>query len=254
MLKLLSATAMLAVATGSAMAATLTLGGVDLGKDKSGTFQGTSTSQSGTILEDFSGNKVHSVHISGAIGLASNSLAGVRLEPKNDTSGYLYLRTQNGSGDINIVVPRGQRIDYLGFYIGSVDPYDFFSFVDANNVAIPISFGATAPKTTISGTDIAVTAGGHTPDDLLNSSTIPSLYVNIAFSPGEQVSSIHLNQSDFGIELDNLTYRYAPNAAVIASRVRGPAALAVDAPGGTALAGLGLGALAFDRRRRSRSA
>ena len=246
---------LLVLAATPASAVVLTLGGIDRGLDQAGTAQGISSAQTGPVLlDDFTGNHTTGVAATG-FGFGNTNVLFRHREPLLDTSSYAWLNGATGKGTISFLVPTGQRIDYIGFYLGSVDSYNFISFLDKAGHSLAVNFGISNFGTEINGTQIAVTAGGHAASDLLSSATIPSIYVNFAFASNEQVAKIVFRQTNYATEIDNLTWRYAQAPAILAAHAAmrfaalRASALTVDAPTTSALLALGFAGLIGLRRR-----
>jgi len=154
----------------------------------------------GVVTEDFataSGCGVSKVTANGPMTIGSKSTLNRRREPTNDTSCYLAAGTSalNTSVTLSLPVPTGKRIDYLGFYWGSIDPYNFLSFANGAGAALPLgSFGFE-----IDGNELATSPKGP--------ALFSSSFVAFSFTIGEVVRSLTLRQTNFAFEIDNLSYR-----------------------------------------------
>lgn len=133
------------------------------------------------------------------------------------------------------------RIDYLGFYWGSVDTYNDFMFYNSSISTVqnfnPLAAqGGTNPfDTQLLGTSLLNQLGGSSGNQ---TSPLSNAYVNINFAPNEAFSSLAIRTSGVAGEFDNIVIR------VRQVEVASPTTLSMFA-----LGLLGLGMLA--RRRRS---
>ena len=242
MLKLLISAAAGALIALPSMAATLTFGGTVTAND------GQITSHSGAVSYGFSGVIPTGIVRSGDFASGSGSERGVRLAPDGDTGKYGFLQFRNGRGGFSFSAPAGQQVNYIGFDLGSVDAYDYFTFRDAAGHPITITSDGTTLGTEINGEQIAV-ADGISATTLLTNP--PSLFVNFAFAANENVASVFVRQTNTAVELDNLAFATTAAASTGGPGPVGPPWLNVDAPGGTAIVAFGLIAVAGARRRRA---
>ncbi|MDP3537777.1 MAG: PEP-CTERM sorting domain-containing protein [Azonexus sp.] len=120
----------------------------------------------------------------------------------------------------------GKKIDYLGFYWGSIDSYNDITFY-ANGVAITISKlnGFTLNSSVLDGSDI-LRFGGNS-GDRANPNT--NRYVNMYFDENERFDKLVMHSSQYAMEIDNVVVRVA---------IPEPSVLLLI---GTALLGLGFG-------------
>lgn len=170
---------------------------------------------------------------------------GTAAAPANDSTCYVsgpdVLSNQVGGNSVTIDFTAalastfvGKKIDYLGFYWGSIDRYNSMQFF-ANGAPISIASinGFALNDTVLDGGDVLQFGG--TQGDRQNPST--NRYVNFYFDSNEQFDKIVLTSEGYAMEIDNVAVRVAiPEPSVI---------LLI----GTAL--FGLGASATRRRKPS---
>ena len=195
----------------------------------------------GVVTEDFataSGCGSSKIVVTGQVTIGAKSVLNRRRPPENDASCYLAAGTSvlNTSVSLALTVPTGKRIDYLGFYWGSIDPYNFLSFANGAGNAIPLgSFGYE-----LDGSELASAPNGP--------ALFSSSFVGFTFTIGEVVRSLTLRQTNFAFEIDNLSYRLVDVFPAASPR---RASVVVAEPLPTGLAAL-LCALVLRRPRRVR--
>lgn len=163
-----------------------------------------------------------------ALGVRSGSVSNVAAAPLNDTTCYGYTPGQGGSlpswveidysGFLAAQLDTG--ITYLGFYWGSVDTYNDFSFYSGNDLVAEIS-----------GADLLAQLGGVSGSQTGVKSNV---YVNIAFSFADAFDKVRITSTGVAGEFDNI---------VIGLKNR-----PVPAPAGLAFLGLGLLGLGLSKR------
>lgn len=102
------------------------------------------------------------------------------------------------------------RIDYLGFYWGSVDTYNDFMFYNSS-ISSVVNFNPLAAQggnnpfdTMLSGTSLLSQLGGSSGNQ---TSPLSNAYVNINFDPNEAFSSLAIRTSGVAGEFDNIVIR-----------------------------------------------
>ena len=205
-----------------AAAATVTLGGIDLPD------AGVTSANSALTLETF--EESLGVHISGDYGIYKSNTA-TRAAPAGDYSNYLTVPNNRSIGEARITFPlAGHPIRQLGLYWGSIDDYNWLSFLDAAGREIALDgYG-----TTLDGKEVRM-AGTGAGDQVSPGS---NRYVNIDFAPEEAFTTLVLHSDNYAFEIDNLAYSGRPTNTIDTPE---PAMLG--------LLGLGLGAVALKRRR-----
>jgi hypothetical protein len=166
----------------------------------------------------------------GTYGFRRGSVSGAA-SPAGDSTCFAYgpsiggplpdTVTLNYTGLLSTLSP-GASLDYLGLYYGSIDTYNDLVFYDANGNIIQ----------TITGTSLITAFNGQSGNQQADSSNI---YVNLAFTPGEQFTSFAFTTSNIAFEMDNVAVGFN--------------ATAVPEPGSLALLGLGLAAAALARKK-----
>ena len=166
----------------------------------------------------------------GTYGFRKGTVTGAAT-PAGDTTCFAYgpaiggplpdTVTLNYTGLLGTLGP-GASLDYLGLYYGSIDTYNDLIFYDVNGNIIQ----------TITGASLIAAFNGQSGNQQADSSNI---YVNLAFSPGEQFTSFAFTTSGVAFEMDNVAVGFN--------------ATSVPEPGSIALLGLGLAALGLSRRK-----
>lgn len=168
---------------------------------------------------------------SGNVGVRQGSVSGVAAAPANDTTCYAYL-SNNGSGSASFTFDYSQLlafnadtgITYLGFYWGSVDTYNDFSFYSGGNLVSQIT-----------GTSLLNSLGGSSGNQTSPDSNV---YVNIDFSVAEQFDRLVINTTGIAGEFDNIVVGLTQRPVLASS------------PGSNALLLLGLAAIGLRLRRK----
>jgi hypothetical protein len=169
-----------------------------------------------------------------SFGVRASSLGGVAAAPANDDTCFGYTPKQGGA------LPSWVEVDYsvflanagdvgitfLGFYWGSVDTYNDFTFFNAAGTAIQ----------TITGSSLLAQAGGASGNQSAPGS---NLYVAIDFSFAEAFTKLRITTSGIAGEFDNI---------VIGLQNRPD----VTVPAPTGIAFLALGLLGLGLRKRLR--
>ena len=132
--------------------------------------------------------------------------------PANDQTFYFFAPKQGGNLPASVLVPNsafnafqpGLFIDYLGFYFGSVDRYNYLDFFFGNDF--------TTPAFTISGNDIIDEFSGIPGDQTSN---LTNVYVNITFDlPTDIFTAFRVRTTGVALELDNVVAHVVPVAPV----------------------------------------
>jgi hypothetical protein len=169
----------------------------------------------------------------GVVNVRNNSVPNVAAAPAGDETCYAYTTPETvgtdswvdidyttflaNVGDIDASLA-GSKINYLGFYWGSVDTYNSFEFYDGTTLVESIS--GTELLALLNGTS------GNQTDDASNT------YVNIAFADDEAFDSFRVISSGIAGEFDNVVVGLKQ----------------VPAPANLAFLGLGLLGLALGKR------
>jgi hypothetical protein len=171
-----------------------------------------------------------------SFGVRGTSLGGVAAAPANDDTCFGYTPKKGGA------LPSWVEVDYsvfltnagdvgitfLGFYWGSVDTFNDFTFFNAAGTAIQ----------TITGSSLLAQAGGASGNQ---SDPGSNLYVAIDFSLAEAFTKLRITTSGIAGEFDNI---------VIGLQNRPPPPVSVPAPTGVAFLALGLLGLGLRKRLR----
>lgn len=160
------------------------------------------------------------------LGVRSGSVPNVAAAPANDSTCYGHTPAEGGALPASVEIDYSAflasqgdvGITYIGFYWGSIDEYNTFSFY--------------------SGADLVEEIDGETLTTAANagnqSSPVTNRYVNIDFSIADAFDRVVISTSGIAGEFDNI--------------VIGLANRPVPAPAGLAFLGLGLLGLSFSRK------
>jgi hypothetical protein len=160
-------------------------------------------------------------------GLSTNVVTGnissVSAAPPNNTSAYLTIGPSRGQ---SVTVRFQALMDYFGFYVGSLDNYNFIDFYRGTNLI-----------RTFSGTEIA-SIGGFPADGNQGR----GIYVNV-FANGatEHFDKVVLRSTGNAMDSDNHSFRAVERAITTAANP-------VPEPGTYLAVGLGLIAIAKLRK------
>ncbi len=168
----------------------------------------------------------------GSLGVRNDSVAGTAAAPAGNT-GSCYGYTpgpdrvvpawiQIDYSTLLASLPGNPTVNYLGFYLGSVDTYNSLQFYRGTE---------STPFLTLSGSQILGTNGGNTGDQIATGSNV---YININFV-GESFTKFRFTTTSIAAEFDNL--------------VVGLTNRPVSAPATLALLGLGLLGMSLRRRK-----
>ena len=175
-----------------------------------------------------------------------------RREPSGDRGCYLSAGNASliSTTTINFKVPNGKFIDYIGFYIGSVDPYNYFQFQKADGTPIANNLADGNNGYEANGDEFNSLNGGDYTDPT-NDSNFASLFLEATFDSNEALGILQLRNTNYATEIDNLAYHFAnlPPIQAHAVQARSAQPLAVDAPGMAGLMGFTVAALAAWRGR-----
>lgn len=171
----------------------------------------------------------------GSFEVRANSASGVAAAPSNDETCFAYTPAQGGAfGTVELnyasllsnasnLLGSTVGINYFGFYWGSVDDYNDFSF-----------FNGDTAIGTLTGEFLLGELGGNTGNQ---TSDLTNVYVNVAFGPGASFDKVVINSTGVAGEVDNIVVGF-------------DTAVPVAAPSTLAISGLALLGLAGLRRRK----
>jgi hypothetical protein len=170
----------------------------------------------------------------GAFGVRKGSVGGVAAAPRDDTTCFGYTPQDRAtlpswvevdySGFLTTIGDVG--ITFLGFYWGSIDRYNDFTFFNKDGDLIQ----------TMTGRSLLTQAGGTSGDQ---DSPESNLYVAIDFTFAESFTKLRIDSTGAAGEFDNIVIGLQNRPAV-----------PVPAPTGIALLGLGLLGLGLRKRLR----
>lgn len=177
----------------------------------------------------------------GVANVRSGSTSGVAAAPLSDKTCYAYT-TPGADGSTPSFVdidytnflaaasiaspnPNGVFINYLGFYMGSVDTYNEFEFYKSGDMS---------PLTSIDGSDILNALSGSSGNQ---TSELSNVWIELSFSAGEAFDRLRIISTGIAGEFDNITIG-------LNNRPQTP----VPAPTGLAILGLGLLGLGLRKR------
>jgi hypothetical protein len=146
-----------------------------------------------TVTIDFNSNAFPSsgpVVYSGQPGnIVSGNISGVTAAPPNDTTPYLTIGPARGA---SVTITSTYTMDYFGFYVGSLDSFNYVDLYMGNNVVAALT-----------GTQIA-TIGGFS----ANGNQGMGIYVNIyASNSSEYFNRVVLRSTSNAMESDNHAFR-----------------------------------------------
>jgi hypothetical protein len=246
----------LAVAAGDAEAVTIsatsgvlrTVGGVEQGRVSPQAGVTTETMDACGATTGFDGDFL----------LGAGTVFHRRLAPDQNAGCYLSVgnnRIVSSSRFTLPTAPLGQRIDYIGLYVGSPDPYNFISFLDGNGT--PISLGSYGAE--LDGTEITTVPGGPSPVALPN--PVASTFLEFFFAAADtQPVRIQFRSENYALEVDNISWRFAPlSQNIVADSLLDPETVNITAAPAPAsycsfVAMLAAGGLVVRRRSANRAA
>ncbi|MDZ7903766.1 MAG: PEP-CTERM sorting domain-containing protein [Rheinheimera sp.] len=167
-----------------------------------------------------------------ALGVRNNSEAGTAAAPAGNTGSCFAYTPGPGKvvpawieidySSLLAALPGNPAVNYLGFYLGSVDTYNSLQFYRGTE---------TTPFLSLSGSQILGANGGTTGNQIANGSNV---YININFV-GESFTKFRFTTTAVAAEFDNI--------------VGGLTNRPVSAPATLALLGLGLLGMSLRRRK-----
>ncbi|MDT7933989.1 MAG: hypothetical protein RQ833_05210 [Sphingomonadaceae bacterium] len=196
----------LAVVTGDAQALTIsatsgvlrTVGGVEQGRISPQAGVTTETMDACGATTGFDGDFL----------VGAGTVFHRRLAPDQNAGCYLSVgnnRIVSSSRFTLPTAPFGQRIDYIGFYVGSPDPYNFISFLDGNGT--PINLGSYGVE--LDGTEMTTLPGG--PSSVPLPTPVASTYLEFFFAAADtQPVRIQFRSENYALEVDNISWRFVP--------------------------------------------
>ncbi len=157
------------------------------------TNQGLFTLVSQTVTFHFNDGSLPSANGIAYTGAGTNvvtgNISGVTAAPPNDTSAYLTIGPARGS---SVTITSAYALDYLGFYVGSLDAYNYVDLYMGNTLVAGLT-----------GTGIA-TIGGFS----ANGDQGRGIYVNIyASNSSEYFDRVVMRSTSNAFESDNHAFR-----------------------------------------------
>jgi hypothetical protein len=198
---------------GVSSATVITVGGTSVAN------QGLQTSVAGATTIDFNvGNGVNPTYVEDGFtysGLSAGSIrnnsVGSCAQPPNDTSNYLCVGpTQNSP----VTATYGSLLNYFGFYVGSVDTYNFLDFYDGNTL-----------KFSLTGSQIATRSG-----IAANGNQGIGVYINIYANAGEEFNKIVFTSTSNALETDNHAFGKVNTIPTVDGQVPEPGTLLTIIP------------------------
>jgi hypothetical protein len=179
------------------------------------------------------GIQISESNVGTSFGVRKLSASGAAA-PAGDTTCFGYTPKRGGTipswvevDYANFLTAAGDvGITYLGFYWGSIDTFNDFTFYNADGTAIQ----------TITGSSLLTASGGTSGNQTSNSS---NLYVAIDFAIAEAFTKLRVTTTGIAGEFDNIVIG-----------LQGRPGISVPAPSGVALLGLGLLGLGLRKRLR----
>jgi hypothetical protein len=181
------------IASASANAISLTVGGIAAGD---GSFL--TTGVIGTTVIDFNSGTLPSIYTSGG-GIVSGTLKNKYARPANDTTKYYSVGPSTGSTLGIIKKADGPAWNYFGLYWGSIDAYNNIAFY--NNGSLVSTFNGSAAANVPNGDQFG---------------TDTNRYVNFfSTGPGDYFDEIRFISNRNAFESDNHAFREVPEPLTI---------------------------------------
>lgn len=160
---------------------------------------GLTTCVAGASVVDFNSGPAPSGY-SGNGWLVTGSSSGVYAAPAGDTTRYLSVPAQGGSGTVTRVL--GGSYEYFGLYWGSMDAYNTLAFYSGS---------ATTPFFSVTGSQVIAAL------NLLGNQTNPgsNRYVDFFFAPGQSFDRIDFTSNGYAFESDNHAVANVPEPATL---------------------------------------
>ncbi len=167
----------------------------------------------------------------GSFEVRATGKSGVAAAPADDETCFAYTPAENGIlGSVeldytNLLTNAGNilnttvGINYFGFYWGSVDDYNDFSFFNGDDLIVEIT-----------GESLLDKLNGNSGNQLADSSNV---YVNVAFEAGESFTKVVINSTGVAGEVDNIVVGFDTPVPV-----SGPSTIALSSLALLGMAGL----------------
>jgi len=198
-------------------------------QDISHNYNNTATNEGGCGINTLGAPGIVISETGGGLGVMKGSVGGRAAQPGGtdatigDNTCYGFTPKTGSSGTVTVdyssFLPTGVKLDYFGFYWGSVDTYnDFEFFLDDQSIF------------QITGVELLAKLQGSSGNQ---NSTQSNTYVNLFFDDGENFNKFKVTSNRIAGEFDNIVVRTT-----------------IPEPGSLAIFGLALIGIAYRRQKR----